>query len=101
MPPRRIVLATGNLGKLRELQQLLGTSFELVAQSELNIASVEETGETFAENALLKARHAAAESGLPAIADDSGLEVDALGCAPGISSARFSWDRFGRAIDAS
>ena len=90
MPPRRIVLATGNLGKLRELQQLLGTSFELVAQSELNIASVEETGETFAENALLKARHAAAESGLPAIADDSGLEVDALGGAPGIRSARYA-----------
>jgi XTP/dITP diphosphohydrolase len=88
--PRRIVLATGNLGKLRELQQLLGASFELVAQSELNISSREETGDTFVDNALLKARHASAESGLPAIADDSGLEVDALGGAPGIRSARYA-----------
>lgn len=93
--PCRIVLATGNLGKLRELQQLLGASFDLVAQSELNISSLEETGDTFAENALLKARHASAESGLPAIADDSGLEVDALGGAPGIRSARYA------GIDAS
>jgi XTP/dITP diphosphohydrolase len=88
--PRRIVLATGNLGKLRELQQLLGASFDLVAQSELNISTIEETGDTFTENALLKARHASAMSRLPAIADDSGLEVDALGGAPGIRSARYA-----------
>jgi len=87
---RRIVLTTGNPGKLRELQQLLGASFELVTQSDLNISSVEETGDTFTQNALLKARHASAESGLAAIADDSGLEVDALGGAPGIRSARYA-----------
>ena len=92
---RRIVLATGNPGKLRELQRLLGESFDLVPQTELNIAEVEETGRTFAENALLKARHASALSGLPAIADDSGLEVDALDGAPGIRSARYA------GIDAS
>ncbi len=87
---RRVVLATGNPGKLRELQRLLGAAFDLVPQTELNICAVEETGSTFAENALLKARHAAAESGLPAIADDSGLEVDALDGAPGIRSARYA-----------
>jgi len=87
---RRIVLATGNLGKLRELQRLLGEAFDLVPQTELNITTVEETGRTFTQNALLKARHASAESGLPAIADDSGLEVDVLGGAPGIRSARYA-----------
>ena len=90
VPPRRIVLATGNPGKLRELQRLLGAAFDLVPQTELNIPAVEETGRTFTENALLKARHASAQSGLPAIADDSGLEVDALGGAPGIRSARYA-----------
>ena len=94
-PPRRVVLATGNPGKLRELQQLLGAAFDLVPQTELNISAIEETGQTFTENALLKARHASAQSGLPAIADDSGLEVDALGGAPGIRSARYA------GIDAS
>ncbi len=87
---RRIVLATGNLGKLRELQRLLGAAFNLVPQTALNISAAEETGHTFTENALLKARHASAQSGLPAIADDSGLEVDALGGAPGIRSARYA-----------
>lgn len=87
---RRIVLATGNAGKLRELQRLLGAAFDLVPQTELNISAVEETGCTFAENALLKARHASAVAGLPAIADDSGLEVDALNGEPGIRSARFA-----------
>ncbi len=87
---RRVVLATGNAGKLRELQRLLGAAFDLVPQSELNISAVEETGSTFVENALLKARYASAQSGLPAIADDSGLEVDALGGAPGIRSARYA-----------
>jgi len=92
---RRIVLATGNPGKLRELQRLFGAAFDLVPQTDLNICAVEETGCTFAENALLKARHASARSGLPAIADDSGLEVDALDGAPGIKSARYA------GIDAS
>ncbi len=87
---RRIVLATGNPGKLRELQQLLGETFDLIAQTELNITAAEETGRTFTQNALLKARHASAESGMPAIADDSGLEVDALGGAPGVNSARYA-----------
>ena len=87
---RRVVVATANAGKLREFQDLLGADWALVAQGELGIQSVEETGETFLDNALLKARHASAVSGLPAIADDSGLEVDALGGAPGIYSARYA-----------
>jgi len=87
----RVVLATGNPGKLRELRELLvGTGIELVAQSDLGIESVEETGLTFLENALLKARYAAAQSGLVAISDDSGLEVDALGGQPGVHSARYA-----------
>jgi XTP/dITP diphosphohydrolase len=88
--PRRIVLATGNRGKARELQSMLGADWVVVLQSELGVESVEETGVTFAENALLKARHAAAVTGLPALADDSGLEVDALGGAPGVRSARYA-----------
>ncbi len=87
---RRIVVATANLGKLREFQDLLGDAFELLPQSEFGIESVDETGDSFAANALLKARHAAACSDLPAIADDSGLEVDALDGAPGIYSARYA-----------
>lgn len=88
---RKIVLASGNAGKLRELQQMLQPlGLELVPQSELAIDDAEETGLTFIENAILKARHASAASGLPAIADDSGLAVDALGGAPGIYSARFA-----------
>ena len=90
MPGRRVVLASGNAGKLREFQALLGDEFELLPQSEFGIDGVEETGATFEENALLKARHAAAAAGLPAIADDSGLEVDALNGAPGIRSARYA-----------
>lgn len=86
----RVVLATANRGKVRELQALLGERWQLVPQSELGIAAAEETGTTFEANALLKARHAAAASGLPAIADDSGLEVDALGGAPGVYSARYA-----------
>jgi XTP/dITP diphosphohydrolase len=87
----RIVLATANPGKQREFTALLGPrGFELVLQSELNIDSIAETGHSFEENALLKARHAAALSGLPALADDSGLEVDALGGRPGVWSARFA-----------
>ncbi len=87
----RVVLATGNKGKLRELRALLeDLSFEVVPQSELGVESVEETGETFEANALLKARHAARVTGLPAIADDSGIEVDALGGRPGVRSARYA-----------
>lgn len=88
-----VVLASSNAGKLREFQALLGDRLRLVPQSEFGIDGVAETGDTFAENALLKARHAAAATGLPAIADDSGLEVDALGGAPGVRSARYAGER--------
>ncbi|MEX0739108.1 MAG: RdgB/HAM1 family non-canonical purine NTP pyrophosphatase [Pseudohongiella sp.] len=87
----KIVLASGNEGKLRELQQLLrALDVELVTQKSLGIDDADETGLTFIENAILKARHASAASGLPALADDSGLAVDALSGAPGIYSARFA-----------
>ena len=86
-----IVLASSNAGKVREINQLLnGSGLVVVPQSTFNIPDADETGLTFVENAILKARHAAELSGLPAIADDSGLEVDALNGAPGIYSARFS-----------
>ncbi len=89
----RVVLATGNAGKIREFAQLLGPlGFEFVPQSQFGIEPPEETGTTFAANALLKARYAAARTGLPAMADDSGLEVDALGGAPGVRSARYAGD---------
>lgn len=87
----RIVLATSNPGKLAELQALLRPlSIDVRPQSEFTHVSAEETGLSFVENAILKARHAARASGLPAIADDSGLEVDALHGAPGIYSARYA-----------
>ena len=87
----RIVLATGNAGKLRELQALLlPRGVEVVAQSQFTPVTADETGLSFVENAILKARHAARASGLPAVADDSGIEVDALRGAPGIYSARFA-----------
>jgi len=87
----RIVVASGNSGKLRELSQLLaGLDVDLVTQTACGVNSIEETGASFMENALLKARHASGQTGLPSIADDSGLEVDALGGAPGIYSARFA-----------
>jgi len=87
----RIVLASGNPGKAREIAQLLSDhQAEVLNQSAFNVVEVEETGLTFVENAILKARNAAAHSGLPAIADDSGLEVDALNGAPGIYSARYA-----------
>lgn len=86
----RVVLATGNEGKRRELEALLGKNWELLSQVALGVDAVEETGTTFLENALLKARHASAATGLPAIADDSGLEVTALGGAPGVHSARYA-----------
>lgn len=87
----RLVLASGNAGKLAELRALLAdTGIEVVAQGELGIGDIEETGLSFVENALLKARHAARMSGLPALADDSGLCVDALDGAPGLHSARYA-----------
>ena len=88
---QRIVLASNNAGKVREFNQLLtGTDFEVLPQSEFGVIEAEETGLTFVENAILKARNAAEHTGLPAIADDSGLEVDALDSAPGIYSARYA-----------
>jgi XTP/dITP diphosphohydrolase len=88
---RRVVLASANPGKLRELAALLAPAgFELVPQNALGIEPVPETGATFVENALLKARHAARGARLAALADDSGLEVDALGGGPGVRSARFA-----------
>nr|VFK23787.1 MAG: XTP/dITP diphosphohydrolase [Candidatus Kentron sp. MB]VFK26688.1 MAG: XTP/dITP diphosphohydrolase [Candidatus Kentron sp. MB]VFK74598.1 MAG: XTP/dITP diphosphohydrolase [Candidatus Kentron sp. MB] len=88
---KKIVLASSNPGKLRELGELLAPlEITLTPQSDFGIQDVEETGKTFIENAILKARHAAAASGLPAIADDSGLVVDYLGGAPGIYSARYA-----------
>jgi XTP/dITP diphosphohydrolase len=90
-PPRRLVIATANPGKLREFRALLrGLPFAPAGLAELNLPSPEETGKSFLENAALKARQAAAFSGCAAVADDSGLEVDALGGAPGIYSARFA-----------
>jgi XTP/dITP diphosphohydrolase len=89
--PHTIVLASGNYKKVAELQQLLlPLQIEILPQSAFNIPDAEETGLTFVENAIIKARHAAQCSGLPALADDSGLEVDALNGAPGIYSARFA-----------
>ena len=88
---KQIVLASGNIGKVREINQLLSQSgFEVIPQSDFGVPEAEETGLTFIENALLKARNAAMHTGLPAIADDSGLEVDALMGAPGIYSARYA-----------
>ena len=88
---RRAVLASSNAGKLREMQALLAdTGYEVLPQSAFGIVPPAEDGRTFVENALLKARHASRLSGLPAIADDSGLEVDALGGRPGLHSARFA-----------
>jgi XTP/dITP diphosphohydrolase len=88
---KRCVLASNNRGKLREFNELLADrAIEILPQGELGVADVEETGLSFVENAILKARHAAQQTGLPAIADDSGLEVDALHGAPGIYSARYA-----------
>ena len=88
---KQLVLASGNPGKLRELSAILGElGYQLHAQSEFDVDEVAETGTTFVENAIIKARHAAALTGLPALADDSGIEVDALDGAPGVYSARFS-----------
>lgn len=89
----RVVLASSNAGKLRELASILAPfGFDLVPQNVLGVDSPPETGETFADNALLKARHAASITNLPALADDSGIEVDALGGRPGVFSARYAGD---------
>lgn len=88
-----LVLATTNPGKVREYERLLaaaGLPLRVLGLGEAGLSAPPETGETFAENAILKARHAAAGSGLPALADDSGLEVDGLGGAPGVHSARYA-----------
>lgn len=88
---KKIVLASNNQGKVREFNQLLASvDLEVLAQSVYQVPEIEETGLTFVENAILKARNAAQHTGLPAIADDSGLEVDALNGAPGIYSARYA-----------
>lgn len=97
--PPEAVLASGNPGKVREFQALLGTRWTLRPQTDFGIAPVPETGDTFVANALLKARHAALATGLPALADDSGLEVDALGGQPGVRSARFAGDGAGDAAN--
>jgi XTP/dITP diphosphohydrolase len=86
----KLVLASSNAGKLAELRELLGDGFELHAQSEFGVVDADETGRSFVENAILKARHAAAATGLPALGDDSGLCVDALHGAPGLYSARYA-----------
>jgi XTP/dITP diphosphohydrolase len=88
---KKLVLASGNAGKLRELSALMHDfDYELLAQSEYNVPEAAETGTTFVENAIIKARNAAEHTGLPALADDSGIEVDALHGAPGVYSARFA-----------
>lgn len=90
-PLTRVVLASGNAGKLVELRALLdGSGIELVSKRDFGIADPDETGTTFVENAIIKARYSASASGLPALADDSGICVDALGGAPGLDSALFA-----------
>lgn len=87
----QVVLASGNAGKLRELSALLAPhGLTLLRQTDLGVPAADETGDSFEANAILKARHAAQATGLPAIADDSGIEVDALGGRPGVRSARFA-----------
>jgi XTP/dITP diphosphohydrolase len=87
----KLVLASSNQGKLEELRGLLAdTGIELLAQSDLGVEDADETGATFVENALIKARHATAITGLPALADDSGICVDALKGGPGLYSARYA-----------
>ena len=91
MDLKDLVLASSNQGKIKELQHMLGDlGINIIPQQSLGIEDADETGLTFVENAILKARHAAEQSGLPAIADDSGLEVDYLKGAPGIYSARYA-----------
>jgi XTP/dITP diphosphohydrolase len=92
MTQNSLVLASGNAGKIKELQALL-PNYSLIPQTQFHICEIEETGATFVENAILKARHAAKISNLPAIADDSGLVVTALNDAPGIYSARYAGEK--------
>ena len=85
------MLASGNAGKVREINKLfVGSGIEVIPQTDLNVPEVPETGTTFVENAIIKARHAAEVTGLPAISDDSGIEVDALNSRPGVYSARYA-----------
>ena len=86
---KKIILATGNPGKVRELNAMLNGHYAVVSQKEMQVEEVPETGSSFIENALIKARNAASQTGLPALADDSGLEVDALSGDPGVKSARY------------
>ena len=89
--PEKIVLASGNPGKVREIRRILGEfGVEIVPQTDLGVGDADETGASFVENALIKARHASLMTGLPAIADDSGIEVDALHARPGVWSARYA-----------
>src|SRR5690606_34721412 len=90
LPISRLVLASNNAGKLKELQAMLGDDIEVLPHLEFTVQEADETGLSSVENAILKARHAARDSGLPALADDSGLAVDALGGAPGSYSARYA-----------
>ena len=87
---QKVVLASGNEGKRKEFQTIMGDQYLLVPQREFNVSEVPETGTTFVENAIIKARHAAKCTGLPALGDDSGIEVDALQGRPGIYSARYA-----------
>ena len=89
MRPVRLVFATRNAGKLREAREIFGAGVTVVGAADLDLPEVEETGETFEANAVLKAASAAKAAGVPALADDSGLEVDALGGRPGVRSARY------------
>ena len=87
---KKIILATGNKGKVRELNAMLKGYYKVISQSDMQVEEVPETGATFIENALIKARNASLQSKLPALADDSGLQVEALNGAPGIYSARYA-----------
>jgi XTP/dITP diphosphohydrolase len=100
MTAKKIVLASSNTGKLKEIQAVLNQQrFQLIKQSEFNVPDVPETGTTFVENAIIKARHAAEYTGLPALADDSGIVVDALQGAPGVYSARYAGKQGGDAAN--
>ena len=87
---KKIILATGNKGKVRELNAMLKGYYKVISKSDMQVEEVPETGATFIENALIKARNASLQSKLPALADDSGLQVEALNGAPGIYSARYA-----------
>lgn len=102
-----VVLASSNAGKMAEIRDLLNNlPIKLISQSELGISDADETGTTFIENAIIKARHAAKQSGLPALSDDSGLAIDALGGAPGVYSSRYAgpgatdWQRIQKVLES-